>query len=530
MPAASDGARVVRLALHETMRTAPLLPPHIGSPGQSSCDHVDPVLGCHQTVCRAILLHGYPAMDWQKQTNDNLIPENDMIRMSPPLMLIAALGVAIVMLVGSGALLYVREQDGQKASREFQRQHQLLDQELKAAEQKGYTRRDLAPIHSKHPSLHNAQPPPVVWGDRPAFYRAQAALAARLHLELKAREQFVFRAAQDEASQQVVAARSAIDGSQKSGVSDLEVITLQQRLQVLTVDQGASHGLTEHRAVAQRARELGNDALKLTAAQELENQAIQKAAEQLKAQIGQSLEEIHKAAGAAIADGRNQAAIAAYMNKPSPFKSYAEIARASTRLERYASIAGSGDLDQAALGAAGAQRYDGQLHDLVMGGLPPKAIIISHSGQHLWALENGKVVQDALITTGKPPDLATDLGPMKVLYKSAPWKMHSPWPKGSPSWYPDTLVQMVIWFTNTGEGLHDADWQPCCWGPGSQYGAYASHGCIHVPIASEQFLFNWAVVGTPVIVYPGDGSPVKDQLAQISTDDQGNPFTGPKGA
>jgi hypothetical protein len=38
------------------------------------------------------------------------------------------------------------------------------------------------------------------------------------------------------------------------------------------------------------------------------------------------------------------------------------------------------------------------------------------------------------------------------------------------------------------------------------------------------------VVGTPVIVLPGDGSSLKDQLAQKTTDDAGNPLTGPKGA
>ena len=135
------------------------------------------------------------------------------------------------------------------------------------------------------------------------------------------------------------------------------------------------------------------------------------------------------------------------------------------------------------------------------------------------------------MTTGRPPDLATDIGPMKVLWKQAPWKMHSPWPKESPYWYPDTLVQRVVWFTNTGEGLHDASWQPDgTYGPGSQYGPSASHGCIHVPPVSEAFLFGWVDYGTPVVIYPGDGQPLRAQLAQKTTDDDGNPFTGPKGA
>jgi hypothetical protein len=78
--------------------------------------------------------------------------------------------------------------------------------------------------------------------------------------------------------------------------------------------------------------------------------------------------------------------------------------------------------------------------------------------------------------------------------------------------------------------MHDADWANCCWGPGSQYTGNASHGCIHLPYNAESFIFNWAQVGIPVVVYQGDGSPVAQQLAKISTDDQGNPLSGPKGA
>jgi len=120
---------------------------------------------------------------------------------------------------------------------------------------------------------------------------------------------------------------------------------------------------------------------------------------------------------------------------------------------------------------------------------------------------------------------------MQVLRKDAPWTMQSPWPKGSPEWYPDTVVQMVLWFTKNGEGLHDAGWQPdATLGPGSQFGPFASHGCIHLPLAAVQTLFDWAPIGTPVVVYPGDGSPVKSQALQQSVDAMGNPVSGIRGA
>ena len=446
------------------------------------------------------------------------------------LVLAGLLGIIVVVLGSSGIVLYQRDQEARQAAQDFHRQRDLLASDLKAAVAQGYTHDDLEPIASQVPSLDRAQPPPFWFGYRASFYRQQAGQALRLDADLRARQQQVLKAAQDDASRQIQNDRPAIEDLRPIRVDEADVQALQERLNALARAQGSAHNVAEYRKVAQQAQDLSKDVAKVRSAQEAENQAIGQAAEDLKAQTGGNLDALRNAGNDSLADGRNQASIAAYMNKPGPFKGFDAITRVNARLERYGSMLGSGDVNEVAVGAAAIQRYAGQVRDLVIAGLPSKTIILSHSAQHLWAYENGRVVQDTAVTTGKPPTLATDLGPMKVLSKSAPWKMHSPWPKGSPYWYPDTDVRMVLWFTNTGEGLHDADWQPCCWGPGSQFGPYASHGCVHVPLGPEQFLFNWAPVGTPVIVYPGDGSPVSKQLAQMTTDDRGNPLTGPKGA
>ena len=104
--------------------------------------------------------------------------------------------------------------------------------------------------------------------------------------------------------------------------------------------------------------------------------------------------------------------------------------------------------------------------------------------------------------------------------------MHSPWPPGNPLYYPDTVVQYASFFTNSGESFHDASWEPDSeLGPGSQYDASTqSHGCVHIPLNLAAWMYGWAQVGTPVDVYPGDGTPVANQLGQMTTDDQGNPL------
>lgn len=256
--------------------------------------------------------------------------------------------------------------------------------------------------------------------------------------------------------------------------------------------------------------------------QAADEKAIQGAAAQLAAS-GFSADELRQAALAELGRGRNDAVVGRWLLEP-------ETEPPARQIERYAAFLQSSERRQLALGLAGVRLQAGRLHQLLLRGMPAKAIVISIHDQQLSAYERGKTLLTTPVTTGRVPELATDVGPMRVLRKDAPWTMHSPWPKGSPDWYPDTVVQMVLWFTDTGEGMHDAAWQTLPYGPGSETGPAASHGCVHVPFDAERTLFTWANPGTPVIVYPGDGSPVEAQLAQRSVDADGHPTGGPRGA
>ncbi|MBO0689873.1 MAG: L,D-transpeptidase [Candidatus Dormibacteraeota bacterium] len=131
---------------------------------------------------------------------------------------------------------------------------------------------------------------------------------------------------------------------------------------------------------------------------------------------------------------------------------------------------------------------------------PGKLIIVHLATQQLAAYENGCPVLTTLVTTGQAA-LPTDRGTFQIFAKYPKYKMVSPWPKGNPYWYPDTYVYNAMEFVDDGTFIHSADWQPANgYGPGSQNGPFASHGCVHVPDAQLQKLYDWAGIGTTVTV------------------------------
>ncbi len=250
--------------------------------------------------------------------------------------------------------------------------------------------------------------------------------------------------------------------------------------------------------------------------------AVKDAASALAARYRGNPEGLRALGAAALGAGRNDATVAGFLR-------LGWIGRLDVQLERYGGQLSVSGTDELALAVAGTQHYSDLIHKALLKDGPNQLIVVSIQAQRLTAFDRGQVVVDTLVTTGRST-LPTDIGAMRVWKKDSPWTMQSPWPKGSPDWYPDTQVRMVVWFTKNGEGLHDASWQPPgTYGPGSQNGPYSSHGCIHVPPAAETTLFNWAQIGTPVVVIPGDGSPLAAQLAQQSVDELGNPTAGVRG-
>jgi lipoprotein-anchoring transpeptidase ErfK/SrfK len=443
------------------------------------------------------------------------------------LKLVAAV-VAVAVVAGAVGLLVWSNAAAAQAVLSYQQRRQALQAKLRTAGQQGYSQQDLQPISSQAHALDvSASQEPWWLPGRAGYFQQLASQAAALDTQLGVRERQLVDGARMDAAKQLDAAKAEVVQAQQAGAADSDVAALQLRVDTAAKAQGSAHTLADYRAVNQQGKDALAAATTLFTQVQQENQQVQQAAQQVLQENPGNLGGIQKAGNDAVATARNDASVAAYLNKPSAFKGWGAIQRAYNRLEKSAPLVGSGDINQSALGTAGAKFYAGAIHSELMSNLPSQVVVISFNDQHLWAYQDGKVALENAVTTGirGVTDFGTDFGPMKVVRKNHPWTMHSPWPKGSQYYYPDTVVQWATFFTNTGESIHDAAWEPdSLLGPGSQYNlSTRSHGCVHLPASMAQWMYNWAQVDMPVIVYPGDGTTVANQLSLITTNDQGIP-------
>jgi lipoprotein-anchoring transpeptidase ErfK/SrfK len=127
-------------------------------------------------------------------------------------------------------------------------------------------------------------------------------------------------------------------------------------------------------------------------------------------------------------------------------------------------------------------------------------ITLDLTAQEVVFYEDACAVKAAPVTTGRPA-LPTPTGSFTVFAKFSPYVMHSPWPPGSPFWYPTSPVSYAMEFAGGGYFLHDAPWEPDSqYGPGSENGDGASHGCVRIPGPVMAWAYGWTSIGTPVII------------------------------
>lgn len=124
-----------------------------------------------------------------------------------------------------------------------------------------------------------------------------------------------------------------------------------------------------------------------------------------------------------------------------------------------------------------------------------KLITVDTGKQMLYAWEGGKIIHETKVSTGMYLT-PTVKGSFKIKTKYALQDMKGPSPYKQ--YYPTGKyyiknVPHVMYFYQA-YAIHGAYWH-------NNFGVRASHGCVNVPLASAEWLFNWAGVGTQVEVF-----------------------------
>jgi hypothetical protein len=134
-------------------------------------------------------------------------------------------------------------------------------------------------------------------------------------------------------------------------------------------------------------------------------------------------------------------------------------------------------------------------------------IVVSISAQHLWACSGTDTVYDSAVITGMesyPADL-TPTGVYHIYAKATDQTLTGHDSTGS---WSDPVSYWMPFLDNVyGEyGFHDATWRAA-----SDFGnininnpytnaEHGSHGCVELPLATAQWLYNWSSIGTTVTV------------------------------
>ncbi len=128
----------------------------------------------------------------------------------------------------------------------------------------------------------------------------------------------------------------------------------------------------------------------------------------------------------------------------------------------------------------------------VAGAARPKAqktIVVSVGQQMLWAYKGDKVVLSSYVSTGRA-GFDTPVGSYAVLTKFPSQTMEG---VIGGEYYNVPDVPWVLYFTNSGHALHGTYWH-------NNFGTPMSHGCVNLPVDVAAWLYDWAPVGTRVLI------------------------------
>ncbi|MCD8338218.1 MAG: L,D-transpeptidase/peptidoglycan binding protein [Lachnospiraceae bacterium] len=113
------------------------------------------------------------------------------------------------------------------------------------------------------------------------------------------------------------------------------------------------------------------------------------------------------------------------------------------------------------------------------------------TSQHIWYYKNGKLIVESDCVTGKPTEeRETATGVFMIPYKQMNVTL-----KGD-TWETDVTYWMPF---HDGQGLHDATWRSSF--GGTIYQTNGSHGCVNLPYAVAETIYNELEERTPIFLY-----------------------------
>ncbi|MCX6819672.1 MAG: L,D-transpeptidase family protein [Candidatus Adlerbacteria bacterium] len=137
--------------------------------------------------------------------------------------------------------------------------------------------------------------------------------------------------------------------------------------------------------------------------------------------------------------------------------------------------------------------YDDGNHLLVKGSAPTtKRIVVDVGKEMLYAYDGDTLFMQEPVSTGL--ELTPTARGTFTVFKMTPARyMQGPLPGTSDQVYDLPGVPWNLYFTKDGAVIHGAYWH-------DHFGEPWSHGCVNLPPQSAKKLYDWAVVGTQVIV------------------------------
>jgi lipoprotein-anchoring transpeptidase ErfK/SrfK len=115
---------------------------------------------------------------------------------------------------------------------------------------------------------------------------------------------------------------------------------------------------------------------------------------------------------------------------------------------------------------------------------------VNLSDRHLTAWEGGVPVYSAYVATGTDDD-PTYEGVFAVQQKYPVAAMKGKSADGTP--YEIEDVPYVLYYDGS-YAIHGAYWHDA-------FGEFITHGCVNVPVDQAEWLYNWAYIGSPVVVH-----------------------------